>query len=172
METLIGDLLTYSRAGQGELQREPIDTRELVEGTLASLDAMVRETRAEIELGELPTVSADSHVLAQVFQNLISNALKFAADAAPRVKVSAERADGAWVFAVADNGIGIDPAHAERIFQMFQRLHGRDDYGGTGIGLAICKRVVERLGGRIWFEARPGGGTVFRFTVPGSEQAG
>ena len=166
LQALIDDLLSYSRSGRTELHLERVDTREVVESTLESLDAAVRESDAEITLGELPTVETDPQVLQQVFQNLLSNALKFTPDRAPRVEVSAEHSDGAWTFAVADNGIGIDPAQADRVFEMFQRLHGRDEYGGTGIGLAISQRVVERLGGRIWCEPREGEGTVFRFTIP------
>ena len=169
MQALIDDLLSYSRVGTGELRGDRVDSRELVKGTLASLDASVREAGAEIELGELPTVVADGRALGQVFQNLLSNAIKFRADDPPRVKVSATHADGAWTFAVADSGIGVDSAHAERIFRIFQRLHTREEYGGTGVGLAICKRIVERHGGQIWCEPRPGGGTVFRFTIPDAE---
>jgi light-regulated signal transduction histidine kinase (bacteriophytochrome) len=170
LQALIDDLLSYSRAGQGELRSEPVDSRELVERTLASLDAVVRDSGAQVELGHLPTVRTDPRVLGQVFQNLLSNALKFTNHSRPQVEVSAEQEREAWSFAVADNGIGIDPDNAERIFGMFQRLHGREEYGGTGIGLAICKRMVERVGGRIWCEPSPGGGTVFRFTIPGSEE--
>ena len=166
LQALIDDLLSYSRSGRTELRAEPVDTREVVENTLESLDAAVRESGAELRLGELPTVETDREALRQVFQNLLSNALKFTSDDAPRVEVSAERSNGDWTFAVADNGIGIDPAQADRVFEMFQRLHGRDEYGGTGIGLAISQRVVERLGGRIWCEPREGEGTVFRFTIP------
>jgi light-regulated signal transduction histidine kinase (bacteriophytochrome) len=166
LQALIDDLLSYSRAGQGELRREPVDSREVAERTLASLDAVVNKTGAEVELAELPTLSTDPRILNQVFQNLLSNALKFTNDSRPRVEVSAEHQNGAWSFTVADNGIGVDPAQTERIFGMFQRLHGRDEYGGTGIGLAICKRMVERAGGHIWYEPAPAGGSVFRFTIP------
>ncbi|MDX6659247.1 MAG: hypothetical protein QOJ55_69 [Solirubrobacteraceae bacterium] len=166
MQALIDDLLSYSRAGAGELRGDQVDTRELVDRTLASLDAAVRDAGAEVEVGELPTIVADGSALGQVFQNLLSNAIKFRADDRPRVKVSATHSDDAWTFGVADSGIGVEPAHAERIFRIFQRLHTRDEYGGTGVGLAICKRIVERQGGRIWCEPHPGGGTVFRFTIP------
>ena len=169
MQALIDDLLSYSRAGAGELQRDRVDSRELVNRALASLDAAVREAGAEVELGELPPIVADERGLGQVFQNLLSNAIKFRAGDAPRVEVSAKHADGAWSFGVADSGIGVESAHAERIFRIFQRLHTRDEYGGTGVGLAICKRIVERHGGRIWCEPRPAGGTVFRFTIPDAE---
>ena len=104
--------------------------------------------------------------LQQLFQNLIGNAIKYRSEAPPRIRVSAERLLGCWRFAVADNGIGIDSDHQERVFRMFQRLHRREEYGGSGIGLAICKRIVERHGGRIWCEARPGGGALFQFTIP------
>lgn len=166
MQTLIDDVLAYSRVGRGELLREPVDSRVAVERALALLDALVSEAGAEIEVGELPTVDADAPSLVQLFQNLISNALKFTDGSPPRVEISAaHRADG-WSFAVADNGIGIDSDHQERVFRMFQRLHRREEYGGSGIGLAICKRIVERHGGRIWCEARPGGGALFQFTMP------
>ena len=114
----------------------------------------------------LPTVDGDMTQLTQLFQNLVANAIKFRADAAPDIRVSAERQEGAWLFSVRDNGIGIAAEYRERVFVLFQRLHGRDEYSGTGIGLAICKKIVERHGGIIWVEATPGGGTTFRFTIP------
>jgi PAS domain S-box-containing protein len=166
MQALIDDLLTYSRAGRADLQRQPVDSRDVVEGAVALLDAPIKESRAKIDLGELPVVVADRGTLRQVFQNLISNALKFNSNGSPSVEVSGTRSDEGVTFSVADNGIGISPDHSERIFRMFQRLHGRDEYGGTGIGLAICKRVVERHGGSIWCQPREGGGTVFQFTIP------
>ncbi len=170
MQALIDGLLTYSQEGRGELRREPVDSRALAERTLALLDAALRDAGAEVELGELPTILADEAGLGQVFQNLLANALKFTDGEPPRVEVSAVHTGDAWSFAVADNGIGIDPGHAERIFRIFQRLHAREEYPGTGVGLAVCKRVVERHGGRIWCEARPDGGTVFRFTIPDAEE--
>jgi PAS domain S-box-containing protein len=166
MQTLIDDLLAYSRVGRGELRREPVDSRLAVERALALLDGAVREADAEIDVGELPTVDADARGLVQLFQNLVSNALKFTDGRPPRVEISAARRKNRWTFAVADNGIGIDVDHQERVFRMFQRLHAREQYGGSGIGLAICRRIVERLGGRIWCESRAEGGTVFQFTVP------
>jgi PAS domain S-box-containing protein len=170
MQVLIDDLLTYSRAGMRELELEPVNCAALVARVLRSLDPLIRESEAEITVGSLPTVPADEGQLFQVFQNLISNAVKFNEGAA-RVEVSAEQSRGGWRFSVADDGIGIDPEQTDRIFKMFQRLHGRDEYGGSGIGLALCKRVVERHGGEISFGARDEGGTVFRFTLPDRRKA-
>jgi len=114
----------------------------------------------------LPTVAHDKLLLVQLFQNLIGNAIKFQVEAPPRIHVSAEQKGGEWVLAVRDNGIGIDPQYAERIFTIFQRLHTNEEYAGTGIGLAICKKIVERRGGRIWVESQPGSGSTFYFTIP------
>jgi chemotaxis family two-component system sensor kinase Cph1 len=120
-----------------------------------------------VEVGELPAVQADPPQLQRVFQNLLSNAIKYTApDVEPRVLVSGRRADGDCELAVADNGIGIDPRNAERVFEMFARVHGGAEYRGTGLGLAISRRIVERHGGRLWVEANPGGGSVFRLTLP------
>ena len=120
--------------------------------------------------GELPAVRADEVQLGQVFQNLIGNALKFRSDQPPRIRVEATRADGGYEFAVADNGIGIDPQYSETVFQLFRRLHSRERYDGSGIGLAIVKKIVERHGGRIWFDSPAGDGTVFHFTMPATEE--
>ncbi len=166
MQALIDDVLAYSRVGRGELRREPVDSGVAVERAVALLDAAVRQTGAEIEVGDLPTLDADARGLVQLFQNLISNALKFTDGRPPRVAVSAARRKDRWSFAVADNGIGIESDHQERVFRMFQRLHPREQYGGSGIGLAICKRIVERHDGRIWCESRPSGGALFQFTIP------
>jgi len=168
MRALISDLLSYSRSGQDALRTQRVNTDELVHEALSSLDAAVRDARAEVEVGELPVLVADRAALAQLFGNLLSNALKFTdGRRPPRVDVTARRSEDVWEFTVADNGLGIDPANAERVFGMFERLHGEDEYGGTGIGLAICKRIVERHGGRIWCEPVPAGGTAFHFTLPG-----
>jgi PAS domain S-box-containing protein len=167
MQALIADLLTYSRAGQNTLRTQEVDTGALVHETLSSLDAAIRDAGAEVDVGKLPVIHADRAALAQLFGNLLSNALKFSdGRRPPHVDVFAARDDGGWRFTVADNGLGIDAKDADRVFGMFERLHGEDAYGGTGIGLAICKRIVERHGGRIWYEPAPGGGAAFSFTLP------
>jgi PAS domain S-box-containing protein len=166
MQALIDGLLGYARASHQPLQRRPVDLGRLVAGCLSTLAAVIAERGAQVRVGPLPTVAADEAQLARVLQNLLANAVKFCAEPKPQVEVGAEREAGGWRIWVADNGIGIDPAQAERVFQMFQRLHDRRAYPGTGIGLAVCQRIVERHGGRIWFEPRPGGGTEFAFTLP------
>jgi light-regulated signal transduction histidine kinase (bacteriophytochrome) len=167
MRGLIDDLLTYSRAGRDDQPLAPVATREVVEHVLESLRAQDDAREAHVTLGELPTVQGDPHQLGQLFQNLIGNALKFVPpERTPEISVAAERDGAAWRFTVADNGIGLEPAYAERIFRMFQRLHTRDDYPGTGIGLAIAKKVIERHDGDIWAEPAPDGGTRFHFTLP------
>jgi light-regulated signal transduction histidine kinase (bacteriophytochrome) len=165
MQKLIDDLLAYSRVGRMTDDRN-VDLEAVLEGARTTLSAPIEESGAEIEAAPLPTVFGDPHELSQLMQNLLSNAIKFVPDGPPRISVSAERRNGMWELAIADNGIGIEPRHAERIFKMFQRLHGRDSYPGTGIGLAICKKIVERHGGAIDVEPRTDGGSVFRVTLP------
>jgi signal transduction histidine kinase len=139
----------------------------VVEEALGALDSVVAETGGHVEVsGSLPVVLGQRSLLGQLFQNLIGNALKFAGDEPPVVFVGAERAGEHWRFSVRDNGIGIDPDDRDRIFEIFERLHGRDEFGGTGIGLAICRKVVELHGGQIWADAAPEGGSEFRFTLP------
>jgi light-regulated signal transduction histidine kinase (bacteriophytochrome) len=162
MQALIEDLLTYSRVGRQGKPFEPTDCDAVVAAVVADLGSQ----GAAVSCAGLPTVLADRGQLTQLFQNLIGNALKFCNGAPPRVEVRAERRGGEWLFAVRDNGIGIAPEHRERIFVIFQRLHTRAQYPGTGIGLAICKKVVERHGGRIWVESEPGQGSTFFFTLP------
>jgi len=167
MRALIDDLLAYSRLAREELRLQEVDTDGLVGSVTEDLARAIAETGAEVRRTNLPVITADPGGLRTVFQNLISNALKFKGDDPPVVEVSAERLDGVWQFSVADNGIGISPDHAERIFRMFQRLHTREEYEGTGIGLALVQRSVERQGGGVAVEPNEGGGTVFRFTIPG-----
>jgi PAS domain S-box-containing protein len=165
MRALIEDLLAYSRAGRGEEPR-PVDTGLVVADVLSSLAAAITDARAEVHVDSMPAVLGDRVAMAQLFQNLIANALKFRREAGARVWLTAEREGSFWRFEVADDGIGIEPRHRERVFRMFQRLHDRESFEGTGIGLAICRKIVERQGGQIWAADREGGGTVFGFTLP------
>lgn len=166
MQGLIDGLLAVSRVGSGGRGREAVDANEVLDDALVGLRAACKVAEATVTRDPLPVVVADRAQLAQVFQNLIGNSLKFCGPHPPVVHVTAERSDGGWIFAVRDNGIGIDTAHAERAFQIFQRLHARDEYPGTGLGLAICKKIVERHGGRIWVESDAGQGATFRFSMP------
>ena len=167
MWKLINDLLAYSRVGAQRESFEAINCEAILQQSLDNLKATVEESAAEVTHDFLPTVMADGLQLDQLFQNLIGNAIKFRGDERPRIHVSASRNDSRWTFSVRDNGIGIAPEYAERIFIIFQRLHGRQEYPGTGIGLAVCKKIVEQHGGRIWVESDPrkGKGATFYFTL-------
>jgi signal transduction histidine kinase len=166
MRSLIRDLLALSRVGRGEVPRDTLDAHALLDQALEDLAGPIADRGAEIVAEQLPPVRGDRGQLCQVFQNLVGNAIKFSDERAPRVVVSAAVEGEVARFSVRDNGIGIDPAHADRIFQPFQRLHGEDRYEGTGIGLAICQKIVTHHGGQIWAEGRPGAGSVFHFTLP------
>ncbi|MBV8819177.1 MAG: response regulator [Acidobacteriaceae bacterium] len=168
MKRLIEGLLTFSRATHDtDFDFSALDPAQVVEGVMSSLRQAIAETNAEILCEPLPVVTADATQLGQIFQNLVSNALKYHRKGVrPEVRISAERRSGAIVFAVQDNGIGIDPKHWERIFVIFKRLHTQHEIPGTGVGLALAKRLVERHGGRIWVESQPGVGSTFRFTIP------
>jgi two-component system, sensor histidine kinase and response regulator len=165
MDRLIHDLLEYSRAGRSQQPLEPVDMQSVLTQATANLEAAIRQREARIEVGPMPAVAGDQTQLVELFQNLIGNAVKFCRDETPRVRVSASPDTGWWHFAVQDNGIGIEQEHFERIFQTFQQIHGAE-YAGTGIGLAICKKIVERHGGRIWLDSAAGQGTTFYFTLP------
>jgi light-regulated signal transduction histidine kinase (bacteriophytochrome) len=171
MQQLIQDLLAYSRVGTRGRPFEPVDTAALVDGVLADLGARLAETGGVVERGDLPVVVADPLQLRQVFQNLIDNALKYHGADPPRVAIAAERAGAEWRFAVRDNGIGVAPEYVERVFGLFQRLHTQADYPGTGIGLALCQKIVARHGGRIWLESAPGRGATFFFTLPAGQES-
>jgi signal transduction histidine kinase len=166
MQELINDLLSYSRVGREEVSAKPVDMQLVVDQALANLQTAIEERSALVSRGPLPTVLANHGMLVRVFQNLIGNALKFCKAERPIVRIAAEQRGTEWVFSVADNGIGIDPQYRDRIFLIFQRLHQQGEYPGTGIGLAVVKRIVERNGGRIWLESEPGKGTTFFFTLP------
>ncbi|MCW4115841.1 MEKHLA domain-containing protein [Aurantimonas sp. MSK8Z-1] len=166
MKRLIADLLLYSRIGTQGKDFARVDTEAVARGVVEQMGPVIRESDAQVDVEHLPEVMGDDVQLAQLFQNLIGNAIKFRGEATPRITIRADREKDLWVFSVADNGIGIDSGYAERIFQMFQRLHERGRYDGSGIGLTIAKRIVERHGGRIWFESEPGRGTTFFFTLP------
>jgi PAS domain S-box-containing protein len=171
MQALVNALNAYSTLGSAEHEPVPVDSSRVVMQTIDALAAQIADADASVTFDPLPTVPGDPRQLGEVFQNLISNALKFVKDGPPQVHVSAERMDDSWCFTVRDNGIGIKPEHRTRIFEMFRRLHSRDQYGGTGIGLTICRKIVTRHGGRIWVEEAPGGGSMFRFTVPDTQPA-
>jgi PAS domain S-box-containing protein len=167
MQTLIRDLLAYARVSTRGRGLEPTDCGTVVKQALSNLATAIQESGAVVTYGALPTVAADPTQLLQVFQNLISNAVKYRAERPPEVHIDVERRVGEWEFTVRDNGIGIDPQYFERIFGIFQRLHTRTEYPGTGIGLALCKKIIERHGGRIWVASQPGKGSTFFFTIPG-----
>jgi len=174
MQTLINDLLAFSRVGRSGREHELLESSELVADARRSLAEVIEETGATIDAGELPVVRGDRTLLVSLFQNLIANAVKFHADDPPAVRIEARRAaddDGYWEFSCADNGIGIDAEYAERIFVIFQRLHAKEAYPGTGIGLAMCRKIVEYHGGLIWLDADHAPGTCFRFTLPLVEDA-
>jgi light-regulated signal transduction histidine kinase (bacteriophytochrome) len=172
MQRLIEDLLAYSRVGTKGAELVDASSEDALRHALANLRNAIEDSAAVVTNDPLPAVRADETQLIQLFQNLVGNAVKFRGSDAPQVHVSAS-SDGkaGWTFAVADNGIGIDPQYFERIFGMFQRLHKREEYAGTGVGLAICQKIVERHGGTISVDSHPGRGSTFRFTLPATQAA-
>lgn len=167
MEGLIKGVLSLARVGSGVPARAPFEAEAALAQALENLQAAIRESDAEVTHGPLPSVVGDKKQVAQLFQNLVGNALKYRGTEAPRVRVEATRTKEGWLFSVRDNGIGIEPRYADRVFLLFQRLHTQQEIPGTGIGLALCKKIVEQHGGRIWVESAPGAGATFFFTLPG-----
>ena len=166
MQNLINDLLNYSRMTRISTEYESTNCEFILNQVFSNLRMIIKENKAAVSHDPLPKVMADSTKLSQVFQNLIINGIKFHSEEAPKIYISAELKANEWVFSVQDNGIGIDPQYSERIFEIFKRLNSREEYSGTGIGLSICKRIVERHGGRIWVESELGKGSTFYFTLP------
>lgn len=166
MQSLIQDLLKYSRVGTQGKPFEAVDFSKVLQQALANLKLAIREENAEVTADPLPTLMADPTQMVQLFQNLIGNAIKFRGKEPPRIHVSAREEKGEWVFSIKDNGIGIDPAYFEKIFQIFQRLPGEKPIAGTGLGLSMCKKILERHEGRIWVESEKGQGATFHFTIP------
>jgi light-regulated signal transduction histidine kinase (bacteriophytochrome) len=169
MKSLITDLLAYSRVGSRSREFVPVEMEEIFKQIMEQMKLAIQGANATITHDPLPAVLGDDMQMIQLLQNLIGNAIKFHDTKPPRVHVGVRRQDGDWLFFVRDNGIGIDPQYADRIFVIFQRLHNRDKYAGTGIGLAICQKIVERHGGRIWVDSEPGKGATFYFTLHPAE---
>jgi len=166
MKLLIDDLLTLSKVGRGDVNRGPTSFVASLQQALGNLELAIKEGGAVISFDPLPVLEVDQVQICQLFQNLIGNAIKFRGTAPPKIHISAEKRDSEWVFSVKDNGIGFEMEYAHRIFRMFQRLHARNDYSGNGVGLAICKKIVEMYGGKIWVKSKPGIGSQFFFTLP------
>jgi signal transduction histidine kinase len=170
MQTLINDLLAFSRVGRGGREREHVELQDALADARHALAGVIQSSRATIEHDPLPAVRGDRAQLASLLQNLISNAVKFHGADPPRIRIEAQRCDGMWELSCSDNGIGIEPEYAERIFLIFQRLHTREAYDGSGIGLALCRKIVEYHGGRIWLDPEQREGARFRFTLPSIEE--
>jgi light-regulated signal transduction histidine kinase (bacteriophytochrome) len=169
MQTLINDLLEYSRLGTHGLAFRQVSCESVLERVLEDLNGSIARTGAVITHDALPEVWADRSQMSQLFQNLIANAIHYRANAPPRVHITAREEGDYWQFSVEDNGIGFDPKQSERIFVIFQRLHTTEQYPGSGMGLAVCRKIVERHFGRIWAESQPGKGSRFFFTLPGKD---
>lgn len=165
MQTLIDDLLEYSRVGRSQKPFQIIDCNHVIQQVIANLQGAIRNNQAVVTYTELPAVMGDISQLVQLFQNLVSNAIKYRQDESPTVYINAYKQENNWLFSISDNGIGIASQYQERIFQIFQRLHTQKEYSGTGIGLAICQKIVERHGGSIWVDSEPGQGSTFHFTL-------
>ena len=166
MRALVADLLDYSRVETQGRPLEPTDAGDACSEAIQNLQATIEDNDAKITVEPLPTILADRAQLVRLFQNLIGNAIKYRSERPPEIQISVEELDHDWLFSIRDNGIGVESRYYERIFVMFQRLHARDEYSGTGIGLAICKRIVDRLWGRIWVESAVGVGSQFFISAP------
>jgi light-regulated signal transduction histidine kinase (bacteriophytochrome) len=166
MKSLIEGLLAYSRVDTQVQNFTPVDVEDVLDEVRQLLTVGIKESGATITNDPLPQIKANEAMIVQLLQNLVSNAMKYQKDNKPEIHISATRKDKDWLFSVKDNGIGIEAKDLERIFVIFQRLHARNEYPGTGIGLAVCKKVVEHHGGRIWVESTFGQGTTFYFTIP------
>ncbi len=167
MEQLLRDLLAFTHVSQTRnVAIEQVDAKDALLRSLCSLKTAIEASNASVNYGPLPVVAVHQYRLEQLFQNLIGNAIRYGTGKPPKIHVSAVRRNNEWEFSVQDNGIGIHPQYREQIFGIFERLHSVADYPGTGMGLAICRRVVERAGGRIWVESEPGRGSTFLFTIP------
>ena len=170
MKAMIGDLLQLSRVGTRMSPRQKVNSGTVLKEVLRNIDLTIRETQSRITIGELPSVYVDPLQMEHLFSNLIGNAIKYRGEAVPEIRISAIHETSYWRFSVKDNGIGIDPKYFDKIFQIFQRLHSRTEYDGTGIGLAICRKIVERFGGSIWVQSKSGEGSEFFFTIPDQEE--
>jgi light-regulated signal transduction histidine kinase (bacteriophytochrome) len=172
MQALINDLLSFSRVGRDGAPHGPVPLAAALGQAMATLSGEIESSGATIQVGALPVVEGEESLLTAVFGNLISNALKFRGTQPPHIAVSARRDGTGWLLSVSDNGIGIPPEYSERVFAIFQRLHGRDAYPGTGIGLAMCRKIIDYHGGRIWLDTSAGTGSRFCFTLPAAPEAG
>ncbi len=167
MQQMISDILNFSRVGREEITLEAVDCAQVLREVLAEFESDIAAKQALVTCGDMPTLTSSHTLLRVLFQNLIGNALKFQKPGVrPEISIHAERCAGIYRFTIRDNGIGIEPAFHDKVFAIFQRLHRREEYPGTGIGLSTCKKLIELCGGRIWFESTPGAGTVFCFTLP------
>jgi light-regulated signal transduction histidine kinase (bacteriophytochrome) len=166
MKYLIDDLLEYSRITSQAKEFENIDMDKVLESILSNLSIIIVENNVDVTHDHLPKIFADKNQIMQVFQNLLTNAIKFRGKEPPKIDISAQKKEKEWIFSVQDNGIGINPKHQKQIFEVFKRLHTREEYPGTGIGLSIAQKIIERHGGRIWAESDLGKGSTFYFTIP------
>ena len=171
MKGLIRDVLRFSRAGTRAIELQEVGVEQVVRRALENLQASIDERNAQIRIAPLPRVFADANMLTHVFQNLIGNAIKFTREGQPQIEIEAEKRDREWIFSIRDHGIGIDPRHSGRLFTIFERLNPSEEYTGTGVGLAICKKIIERHSGRMWVESRLGEGAIFYFSLPGEALA-